>query len=1107
MLRIWMGRANTGKTARVLQAIQEGGEDPGALLLCPEHASHRAEMELCRALGPGAARCAQVLSLRLLAGRVLERTEGLTDGTLDAGGKLLLMHLSLQEVLPQLTVYARPSRKAPFLRELVAVCEELIASRVQPEDLGDVCPLLEGMSGEKVRDLALIYTAYLSRLCREGEDRRDLMEKLVERLEASKCSAGKDVYLDGFTYFTAQEMKLIEILLRTARSVTVTLLGDGSGLEIFEQSVRARDRLVRLAEDCGSAWAVEVLSPREPETALEHLTACFFGPFRRYEGDCGGVELCRAESMFAETEYVAARILELVRSGACRFRDVGVAARNLDEYEATIENVFERYGVPVYLSRRSDVLEKPVLSLLAGALDAVTGGYEYEDMFRWLKTGLAGLTDSECDVLENYVVAWDIHGSMWIRDSDWTGNPAGWRERFTPRQTEELIQINALRRRVGGPLGRLAAGLREQKGARGKLEALWAFLEELELARQLEERTRRLEELGQLQRAREYSQLWELLCGVMDQFAAILEDAELDGEEFARLLKLVLTQYDVGTIPVSLDQVQASQITRNDRQRVKHLFLMGCNDHVLPAVQTGTGLLSREDRDRLREQGIELAPAGMDLFHMELQYLYAALAQPTQGLHVSWPASDLSGTPLRPSFVAGRIRTLLPGVEEISDKRAGRLTAPIPALELAGGERGGALWQYFAGAERWQGALAAMDRAAQMRRGRLSPAAVETLYGRSYRMSASRIDKVNSCHFAYFMQYGLRARERRPAGFDASQVGTFLHYVLEHVTREVMDRGGFGRLEERELRALVDRVVDQYMAASLPGFDAREERFKYLFRRLRRTVGVIVENVAEELAASDFVPVAFELGFGDDGALPAITVQAAGASLTVTGKVDRVDGWMKDGKLYLRVVDYKSGKKAFDLSDVRHGLNIQMLLYLFALEREGSALFGGEIVPAGVLYLPARDVLVSQGRGVDGQALRAALDKELRRSGLVLDQPEVLRAMEHSALEGPRFLPLTLGRDGSVAKGVATAAELGKLGRYIEAVLEQIARELRRGNIDADPCGRSEQESACSYCEFASACHFMDGDGEDRMELIRPVKPAEFWAHVDRAIEEKEGAQ
>ena len=227
-------------------------------------------------------------------------------------------------------------------------------------------------------------------------------------------------------------------------------------------------------------------------------------------------------------------------------------------------------------------------------------------------------------------------------------------------------------------------------------------------------------------------------------------------------------------------------------------------------------------------------------------------------------------------------------------------------------------------------------------------------------MSASRIDKVSSCHFAYFMQYGLRARERTPAGFDAAQVGTFLHYVLEHVTRAAVDRGGFAQVGREELEELTDQAVRQYMDASLPSFDKRDARFRYLFRRLRRTVGVIVENVAEELAASDFVPVAFELGFGDGGDLPAISVQTAGASLTVTGKVDRVDGWLKDGRLYLRVVDYKSGKKAFDLGDVRHGLNIQMLLYLFTLEREGGALFGREIVPAGVLYLPARDVLVSQ---------------------------------------------------------------------------------------------------------------------------------------------------
>ncbi len=1103
MLRIWMGRANTGKSGRVLEAIRGGGG--GALLLVPEHASHAAELDLCRAFGPAAGRYAEVLSLRLLARRVLALTGGLADGTLDAGGKLLLMQLALQEVVSQLTVYARPSRKAPFLQELTGLCDELIACRVLPEDLGEAVPALEGMSGEKVRDVSLIYAAYLSRL-RGGEaDRRDLTEKLIERLAESGYAGGRDVYLDGFTYFTAQELKLIEILLKEARSVTVTLLGDCGGLEMFTQSVRAKERLERLAAACGAACETVILPPREPANSLDHLTGHFFGPIRPWPGEDRRVTLCRAESMFTETEYVAAKILELVRTERCRFRDIAVAARNLDEYAATIENVFERYGVPVYLSRRSDVLEKPVLSLLAGALDAVAGGYEYEDMFRWLKTGLAGLSDEECDLLENYAIAWDIHGSMWIRDEDWTGNPDGWQEAFTPGQTERLVRLNALRRRVAGPLGRLARGLREHPGARGKLEVLWAFLEELGLARQLSERTERLEALGELQRAREYSQLWELLCGVMDQFAGILEDAPLDTEEFTRLLKLVLTQYDVGTIPVSLDQVQATQITRNDRHRVKVLFLMGANDHVLPAVQAGTGLLTREDRERLRETGIDLAPSGMELFHIELQNLYAALAQPTDRLWVTWPASDLAGAPLRPSFVVGRVRALLPGTPEETDRGAlpSRLSALVPALELAGGERGEELRRFFQESGRWSEALEAMDRAARMQRGRLSPPAVETLYGRSYRMSASRIDKVSSCHFAYFMQYGLRARERTPAGFDAAQVGTFLHYVLEHVTRAAVDRGGFAQVGREELEELTDQAVRQYMDASLPSFDKRDARFRYLFRRLRRTVGVIVENVAEELAASDFVPVAFELGFGDGGDLPAISVQTAGASLTVTGKVDRVDGWLKDGRLYLRVVDYKSGKKAFDLGDVRHGLNIQMLLYLFTLEREGGALFGREIVPAGVLYLPARDVLVSQPRGIDEARLRAALDRELRRSGMVLGEPEVLRAMEHSALESPRFLPLTLGRDGSIAKGVATAAELGKLSRYVDRLLEKIACELRDGNIDADPCGRSEEDSACTYCEFASACHFMDGEGGDRMELIRPVTPAEFWSQIDTTIEEE----
>ena len=803
---------------------------------------------------------------------------------------------------------------------------------------------------------------------------------------------------------------------------------------------------------------------------------------------------------------MAAQILSLVRSGRCRFRDITVAARNLGEYQAVIESVFARYGVPVYLSRRSDILEKPVIALIAGAMDAATGGCEYEDMFRWLKTGLGGLSDGECDLLENYVIAWDIHGAQWLREEDWTANPDGWREGFTPEQEAALAEINALRRRVQAPLSELERGLREEKGALGKLQVLWRFLDRLDLAGQLEARRASLEARGELQLAAEYGQLWELLCAVMDQFAEILEDTPLDADAFARLFKLVLTQYDVGTIPVSLDQVQAAEITRNDRHRVKVLFLMGANDHVLPAVSFGEGLLSREDREKLLELGVELAPGGEDLFDGELRNIYAALAQPADRLVVTWPSSDSQGNPLRPSFVVERLRSLLPGLSDTAEdgRRRYRMAAPIPALAVAGRYPGGPLWDYFAADGRYAGALSAMERAAAMERGRLSPQAVETLYGRSYRMSASRIDRVNTCHFAYFLEYGLRARERTPVGFDAAQVGTFLHYILENVTREVCQRGGFAQVREEELRALIDQTIRRYMDAAMPGFDGRDARFKYLFRRLKKTAAAIVANVAGELRESDFTPVAFELSFGEGGALPAITIQAGDASLTVSGKVDRVDGWLKDGKLYLRVVDYKTGKKAFDLSDLCHGLGIQMLLYLFALEREGRELFGREIVPAGVLYLPARDVLISAPRNEDPLRLREALEKELRRSGLVLSQPEVLKAMEHSALDAPRFLPLTLGKDGSVTKGVATAAELGKLSRYVDKLLERVARELRSGNIDADPWSRGENESACTYCAFASACHFQEEGGRDRAQPLRPVRPEAFWRHVDKTIGEEE---
>ncbi len=1125
-LNLWIGRANTGKSRRVLEAIRALGDTSQQILIVPDHASHQAERDLCDFCGPTACRHAEALSLRLLANRVLSLTGGNQDGVLDAGGKLLLMQAALSEVLPALTVYARPSRRPPFLQELVGVCSELTAYNVTPEALGDAAAQLEGLSRDKVRDLSLIYAAYLRLLTANGRDRRDLPEKLLENLVPSGYTDEKDVFIDGFSYFNAQEERLLSLLLRRARSVTITLLGEKCAegrepIEIFRQGLRTRDRLTRLAREQGVPCEITYLPPPPVKTALGHLEAYFFAeedrPGSPWAGKAENICLHRADNRYAEAEYAAAHIRQLVRSGACRYRDITITAGDMEAYAPILETVFARYQVPLYLSRRSAILDKPVLCLITGVLEAVSGGYEYEDMFRFLKTGLAGLTLKECDLLESYVLTWDIHGAMWVRPDPFTANPSGWKEDFTPGERTLLDKLNRAKEKVGVPLGRLAEGMREGKTAREKLKALWRYLEEIGLPAALERQRSALESAGELQQAQETGQLWELLLSILDQFADTLGGMEMDRENFTRLFKLVVTQYDVGTIPAALDQVRATQIDRNERRQVRHLLILGATDGTLPSIREDTGLLTREDRSALLELGVELAPWGAELLERELQNLYAALAQPRDSLTILWPASDSDGTALRPSFVVGRVRALLPGVEETADdsRHLCRLSAPLPALELAGqcltayreeADRPAEdpLWTYFASQPAYLPRLTAMERAAWLGRGRLSPQAVEVLYGKRYRLSASRVERLNTCHFAYFMEYGLRAKERRAAGFDALQVGTFLHYVLENVVQRTEDLGGFTQVDEKALRSLINQVIDEYVRTALPGFDRREQRFQYLFRRLTGTVATIVENVAEELRQSDFRPVAFELEFGGDGkanALPAITLSAASPAdggLELSGKVDRVDGWLHDGKLYLKVVDYKTGRKAFDIADVQYGLNIQMLLYLFALQHMGRAYFGGlEIVPAGVSYLPARDVLLTAPRDIGEDALRRAMDRELRRSGLVLNQPEVLHAMEHSSLDEARFLPLSLGRDGGIVKGAATAEELGKLGRHVEKLLERVVRELKEGNIDADPHGHGSDDSPCLYCAFAKACGFVDGRGGERMTTIRPVSEREFFASLE----------
>lgn len=1101
MLKLLLGRAGTGKSSALFRAMAEEEKRRPQILIVPEQHSHDSERRLCALAGNAVSLSAEVLSFTRLASRVFSVAGGLAEPTLDAGGRLLLMDVALKQVQDHLKVYARPSRKPQFLSQLAATVDECKAAAITPEKLFEVSQAVEGEPADKFSDLSLICGAY-DALCQErGADPRDKLTKLAAALEKCPWAEGKDLYFDCFTDFTAQERRVLERLLEQAHSVTVALTCDklaGGEEDVFSPARRTALGLLALAKKVGVTAEAEtrVTAPAPVAQGIAEIERHLFDPvIPPRKGVPAGVELYRAAAPFAEVERCAAELRRLIREEGYRCREVAVTARSMEVYGPLIDLIFPRYGLPVFLARMDDVLQKPILTLVTAALDAVAEDYAYEDIFRYLKTALAGLTPDETDRLENYVLKWDIRGSRWTQKADWAMHPQGYGLDWKEEDRAEVAGLDALRRKVIAPLEKLRKT--GEKTGRGLSLALYAFLEDIGLPERLLERSAELRERGDAGLAAEYQQLWEILCAGLEQCAELLGETAMDWEEFSRLFKLVLSQYEVGAIPVSLDRITAGEMPRLANKRCKALYILGADDGQIPAVAPSPGLLQDEDRTLLAAYGLESAPKLTDKLWREMTILYETCALPSERLIISYPAAGADGGERHPSLLVKKLRALFPQLpvqNGSADGDAYRLAAPRPALELA--LRYPAVGQALGELPGYAPLVEKMERSTHLERGRLTRPAVDLLYGRRVPMSASRMDKYRSCHFSYFMQYGLTAKPRKKAAFAAADYGTFVHYVLEHILRE-REKG------QSPTRAEVSSIVARYVEEKLGGLEGETARFRYLFARLEKTVYAVVKNVCEELDRSDFKPIAFELGFGTKGAsLPPVELTVDGVTVSVTGLVDRVDGWEKDGRLYLRVVDYKTGRKSFDFTDLWNGLGLQMLLYLFTLRENGKTVFGNrEIVPAGVLYLPARDEPVAGSRTMTEEQRQQAVDKQLTRQGLVLDDADVVSAMEHGG-DGFRFLPLRVKTSGELSGDALVSAErLGKLERHTRQILESIAGEVAAGEIAADPFWEGEEHNACKWCEYSAACQFREGAGKDRRRWLSGIKAEEFWLRLEDGAE------
>lgn len=1100
MLRLIIGPARTGKTTMIMNEIkdrcQAGGE--GLYLIVPDQYSHMAERMMCSVCGNTASLHGEVLTFHSLASRILSETGNASCVAVNNAGRMLMMSRALQTALPDLSVFCRRTGNASFVRELVETASELKNACITSDDLKKSSLRAESPLAEKLADLSLIVEMYWSLFDASRIDPDDKLQMAADVLGNSSFSSGASIWIDGFRDFSARQLEMIRRLLSYQADITVGLTCDSlsSVSDVFEITRRTAAQLISIADSCGVKVITEVFRRGgDLSDSFQVLERVLSGQQIKAEGYDGSISVVRASNLAEECEFAASKVLELVRNGY-RWQDISVLFGSWDQYRAIGKNIFSKYGIPVYTNEKTDLLMLPPAALISSAVNVIFSGWEYTNVFRYLKTGIPDITREECDKLENYVLQWNIRGSMWYSDDPWTMSPEGFKEKESDGDPSELDELNDIRRRAAGPLIELQSALTAAETVCEKLTAIYSFLELIRLPEKIEETAAGYEDAGEFQMSDTYRQAWDSIIDAMDQFYAVSGDTVYDLGEFLSLWELVLSQYSIGTIPPSVDTVTLSDFERVRKRGTKCLIILGTSDDAIPRLTSSGGIFSDYERDVLISAGLALRLSTSSRIAADIFDTYSTLMLPEDRLILSWTSSDLKGSEKRPSPVLQQVCECL-GITPLSaDPSSFRLASRIPCVEQALIEPYSTAGKMCLSDREMNGRLKSALSAVDLFRGSLSPDSAKALYGETVSLTASRIEKFYSCRYQYFLKYGLKAKPRAKAELDPIEIGLFLHKVFENTISEIKGLGGFKSVSDELCADLTRKHVKEYADSVLFGAVSRSGRIRYLVDRIASDAVQIMLEMAGEFRNSDFEPLDFELSISENGILSTPDDPHESLKLNTYGIVDRVDGWVHDGRLYLRVVDYKTGKKSFSFTDVWNGIGIQMLIYLFALERNGSAYYKQDIVPAGILYIPARDAVISVSRGASDQEIRKERTKQIRRSGLVLADDDVLNAMENGS--DKRYVPVKLSKDGVyTGDSLVTLEKLGKLAVHIGKLLKKAGNELLSGSIKADPYCKGSQKDACRFCDFKQVCAFGDYS-DDSIRRFKSVKADVFWEMIEK---------
>lgn len=1133
MLQLLIGPSGSGKThniiARIAALAAQGRKD--ILWLVPEQYSFESERAILRALGPVGASGVRVLSFSRLADMVAREVGGLAHRRLDEGTRALLMSRALTQVAqmaedadaPVKGLRVRLATDSAYVEQLLSLWSELRRCAVPTEELERVAAELsaeESLLSQKTEALYRVFTAYEGLVATLGVDELDELTRLAACLPDSRIPDGAAVFVDGFKGFTVQELKVLEAFMPRVEQMTVALCTDTPGddwpgvkpsecrraFPLFLPVTDTVAALRRVADNHHLTWNLTHLTEnyRAHSGALRALERGLYAPSPTvYEEGAAEVTVTPCEDVYEECAYAVRSIRRLLREEGYRCRDIAVVVRNLADYQGILDALLTREDIPCYMDTRQDILCEPLVVYIRAALRVAVGGWRTEELLRLMKTDLWPLSPTEIAEIENYVYTWGIDGAQWERE--WTENPAGLNQRMKEYHRGLLARLNARREAVIQPLSVLRDSLRGRISGRAFALAVYTWLSgQKTLPTRIKAQIETLEELAQPVLAAHAERLWDQVMQILDRFALALGDQMMPATQLEEMFTMLCRTMDMGTIPQSLDAVTVGSADRIRYSAPRAVFVLGANEGVFPAYPVGNGILSEEERRNLKRKELVLAQDVLTQCVEERYYAYLALTAPSERLTVTYH----TGGDMAPSPLVEMVRSILPhhtkGVaqmadgcdlessHEMFDRLARDYAVPTPL--------GRSLRQVLGEQAAYAPRLEAVERSAEGIPFRIEDEEnAKNLFGTDMCLSASQTEIFYRCRFSYFCRYGLRIQPRRTAEVDASVFGTLVHYLMEVLLPVYTAAGGLvDDLRAREMTSEADRelrtrlqedvraATADYVNREMGGTDEKSGRFLYQVGLAERSACNMLWHTLMELRQSDFVPVDFELGIHPEEeenaeGVVSLRLRTDLGSVQVRGSVDRVDLFRRfDGTVFVRVVDYKTGTKTFEMHELTAGLSTQMLIYLFILCDNSRRYLeeGQSLRPAGVLYHPLSDLVVDRGQDP------AERLKQMRMSGILLDDPSVVLAMEKEG--GNLFVPAKLNKEGQPVGNVVTLHQFDLLRKTVEALLVGMANSLAEGDIAALPLQKGNT-LPCTYCDYRAVCA-RDGENPVREMTAKSMK-------------------